>query len=197
MSAGSNFIDDADEDAHRRRREAAASAGSNFIDRTDSAVDAWWERRLRGRRGLDRLFYAASEAANHSRLWHALGATQAAARRDKRSAVELSIVLAVEAALVNGLLKTLFRRARPPHAGPRPHRLRQPLTSSFPSGHASAAMVAAAMLSRGSRWRPLWYGLAVLVALSRIHVRIHHASDVAAGLGTGAALGALARRILR
>ena len=197
MSASSNFIDDADEDAQRRRREAAASAGSNFIDRTDSAVDAWWERRLRGRRGLDRLFYAASEAANHSRLWHALGAAQAAARRDKRSAVELSIVLAVEAALVNGLLKTLFRRARPPHSGPRPHRLRQPLTSSFPSGHASAAMVAAAMLSRGSRWRSLWYGLAVLVALSRIHVRIHHASDVAAGMGTGAVLGALARRILR
>ena len=198
MSAGSNFIDDADEDAHRRRTAAAAaSAGSNCIDRTDSAVDAWWERRLRGRPGLDRLFYAASEAANHSRLWHALGAAQAAARRDKRSAVELSMVLAVEAALVNGLLKTLFRRARPPHSGPRPHRLRQPLTSSFPSGHASAAMVAAAMLSRGGRWRPVWYGLALLVALSRIHVRIHHASDVAAGLGTGAALGALARRLLR
>ena len=197
MSAGSNFIDDADEDAHRRRREAAASAGSNFIDRTDSAVDAWWERRLRGRPGLDRLFYAASEAANHSRLWHALGSAQAAARRDKRLALELSMVMAVEAAVVNGLLKTLFRRARPRHSGPRPHRLRQPLTSSFPSGHASAAMVAAAMLSRGSRWRPLWYGLAVLVALSRIHVRIHHASDVAAGMGTGAVLGALARRILR
>ena len=198
MSAGLNPIGRADEDARRRRRAVpAAAAGSSLIDRADSAVDAWWERRLRGRPFLDRLFYAASEASNHSRLWHTLGAAQAAARRDKRSAVELSTVLAVEAAVVNGLLKTLFRRGRPENPGPRPHRLRQPLTSSFPSGHASAAMVAAAMLSRGSRWRPLWYGLALLVALSRIHVRIHHASDVAAGMGTGAALGALARRILR
>ena len=200
MTDSPNFIDDADEEdenAHRRRADAAVTAASNFIDRADSVVDAWWERRLRGRPGLDRLFYAASEASNHSRLWHALGAARAATRRDKRSAIEMSTVLAVEAALVNGLLKTLFRRSRPAHSGPRPHRLRQPLTSSFPSGHASAAMVAAAMLSRGSRWRPVWYGLALLVALSRIHVRIHHASDVAAGLGTGAALGALARRILR
>lgn len=177
--------------------ERTARVGSSIIDRADAAVDAWWERRLRGRPCLDRLFYTASEATNHSKLWHALGGAQAVVRRDKRSAVELSVVLAIESAVVNGLLKTIFRRSRPRNPSPRPHRLRQPLTSSFPSGHASAAMAAAAMLSRGSRWRPVWYGLALLVALSRIHVRIHHASDVAAGLGTGAVLGALARRILR
>ncbi len=185
-------------DGERRTNgERTVKADSSIIDRADAAVDAWWERRLRGRPGLDRLFYTASEATNHSKLWHALGGAQAVVRRDRRSAVELSVVLAIESAVVNGLLKTIFRRSRPRNPSPRPHRLRQPLTSSFPSGHASAAMAAAAMLSRGSRWRPVWYGLALLVALSRIHVRIHHASDVAAGLGTGAVLGALARRILR
>ena len=43
---------------------------------------------------------------------------------------------------------------------------------------------------------PAYYALALVVALSRIHVRIHHASDVdvAAGIGTGAVRGAVARR---
>ena len=39
----------------------------------DAAVDSWWERALRGKPALDRIMYSASEAANHSRLWHALG----------------------------------------------------------------------------------------------------------------------------
>ena len=58
-------------------------------------------------------------------------------------------------------------------------------------------MVAASMLSRGSRFGPAWYGLGLLVALSRIHVRIHHASDVAAGITVGAALASVAKRMLR
>ena len=167
------------------------------VGRLDSAVDAWWERHLRGRPGLDRLMYSASEAANHSKLWHVLGAAQSAVRRDGRPAAELSVALLIEAALVNGVIKTIFGRRRPAPVGNRPHSLRQPLTSSFPSGHASAAMVAAALLSRRSRWGPAYYTVALVVALSRIHVRIHHASAVAAGLGVGAALGAVARRLLR
>ena len=173
------------------------SDAGNSIDGIDTAVDGWWERALRGKPALDRLMYSVSEAANHSRLWHALGAVQAAVRRDHRPAAELSAALLAEAVLVNGVIKTVFGRRRPVVAGQRPHALRQPLTSSFPSGHASAAMVAATLLSRRSPWAPAYYALALVVALSRIHVRIHHASDVAAGIGVGAALGSIARRLLR
>ena len=75
----------------------------------------------------------------------------------------------------------------------RPHTLRQPLTSSFPSGHASAAFTAAALLSDGSGAKPLFYAVAGIVALSRVHVRIHHASDVVGGVAVGLVLGALAK----
>ena len=175
----------------------STSDGPEPVDGIDGAVDAWWERRLRGRPVLDRVMYSASEAANHSLLWHALGAAQAVTRRDRRPAVELSVALLAEAVLVNGVIKTVVGRRRPPPQGTRPHHLRQPLTSSFPSGHASAAMVAAALLSRRSRWAPAYYALGLFVALSRVHVRIHHASDVVAGIGIGAALGVVARRLLR
>lgn len=162
------------------------------IDRIDEVVDEWWDR-LRGRPALDRVFYTASEAADFSLLWHTLGVGQAIVADDPRLAATLSTALGLESALVNGPVKSLFRRNRPAQETERPHTLRQPRTSSFPSGHASSAMVAAALLSRRGG-APVWYGLALVVATSRIHVRIHHASDVAGGLVLGAALGALANR---
>jgi undecaprenyl-diphosphatase len=103
--------------------------------------------------------------------------------------------LAIESALVNGPVKWVFRRARPVYDGPRPWHLRQPRTSSFPSGHASAAFFAAALLRDNDPWWPLYYAVGVVVASSRIYVRIHHASDVVGGAVLGFALGELARAV--
>ncbi len=164
------------------------------VDRVDETIDAWWDR-LRGIPSVDRLFYTASEAADFSVLWHTLGVAQAIIDDDPRIAIGLSAALGIESALINGPVKSLFRRHRPRQETPRPLNLRQPKTSSFPSGHASAAMVAAALLSRQGGG-PVWYTLAGIVATSRIHVRIHHASDVAGGVAAGALLGAVARRVL-
>jgi undecaprenyl-diphosphatase len=77
----------------------------------------------------------------------------------------------------------------------RPLYLRVPRTSSFPSGHASSAFMAATLLAdRDPHLRAVYFGLAALVATSRVHVRIHHASDVAAGTVLGLALGQIAKR---
>lgn len=170
------------------------SAVDERLDAIDDRIDEWWDR-LRGHAAIDRLFYAASEAADFSVLWHTAGVIQAIVEDDPRIAIGLSAALGVESALVNGPVKSMFKRSRPVQDEPRPHRLRQPKTSSFPSGHASAAMVAAALLSRGPGG-VAWYGVAAIVATSRIHVRIHHASDVVGGIALGAALGAVARRAL-
>ena len=79
------------------------------------------------------------------------------------------------------------RRARTGSAGR--------MTSSFPSGHASAAFTAAGVLSQGDPLWPLYYGVAVVVASSRVYVKIHHASDVVAGAAIGIGLAAIARRV--
>ena len=101
---------------------------------------------LRGRPAVDRFFYAASEAGNHSLIWHGLNLAQVAITRDVRRGAAIAAALGVESALVNGPVKMLFRRARPTaDDNSRPHRLRQPKTSSFPSGHATSAFCAAAL----------------------------------------------------
>ncbi|MEM7095655.1 MAG: phosphatase PAP2 family protein [Actinomycetota bacterium] len=165
------------------------------VDALDDLVDGWWDQ-LRGQPAIDRLFYGASELGDHSLVWHLLGTAAAATTlRNERAAVRLIAALAVESGLVNGVVKSLFNRSRPIQDVPRPLRLRIPRTSSFPSGHASSASMAAVLLADKSRLGPVYGLLAALIATSRVHVRIHHASDVIGGAVVGTALGALVRRV--
>jgi undecaprenyl-diphosphatase len=97
---------------------------------------------------------------------------------------------------VNVLLKSVFRRERPVEQIVHPLPFRQPLTSSFPSGHATAAFCGAVILSEDDRLAPLYFGAAAVIAASRIYVRIHHASDVVGGVVVGMMLGKLARRLV-
>jgi undecaprenyl-diphosphatase len=166
----------------------------NAVDRFDQAVDKAFDV-LRGTEPADRIFYAVSELADFSLLWLLIAASKAAiSDKNLPNAVRVGAVLSVETVLVNGVIKSAFKRERPVVEAERPYHLRVPLTTSFPSGHSSAAMVAVLLLSENSKVKPLWWGLAGLVASSRVYVRIHHASDVVGGLAVGLAFGSLAKK---
>jgi undecaprenyl-diphosphatase len=170
---------------------------SGLVTRFDAAVDRRVDR-LRGHPVLDRVMYTASDLGDFSLIWHLASAGRALAP-DRRlvHAVRVAAVLGVESALVNGPIKSLFRRHRPVWEHERPYRLRVPKTSSFPSGHASSAAAAAGMLSERDPLAPLYYGVGAVVAVSRVYVRHHHASDVVAGALVGAVLARAARRLWR
>ncbi|HUB69793.1 MAG TPA: phosphatase PAP2 family protein [Acidimicrobiales bacterium] len=181
--------------ADSRSKGQAKGLKSSSVGRFDKTVDTFLEAHLRGRPGLDRLMYGASSAGDHSLIWVGMALAEGLARskgRDWRPAVRAGAALAAESVLVNGLVKLAFRRHRPERERPPPLPLRIPVTSSFPSGHASSAFFAAALLRSRSTW-PLYYATAAVVASSRAYVRIHHASDVVAGALLGAALGELTR----
>jgi undecaprenyl-diphosphatase len=167
------------------------------IDRLDEAADAAWGRVFRGHPLADRIFYLASELGDFSVIWLLLAAVEGLRSDDDADAsIRLGLLLLGESALVNQGIKRLVRRPRPIHAGERPHHVRLPRTSSFPSGHASAALAAAGLLSqRHPKAAPLYYGLAAIVATSRVHVKVHHASDVLAGAAIGIAYAQVAKRI--
>jgi membrane-associated phospholipid phosphatase len=162
----------------------------------DEMVDEWVERH-RGPR-LDPLFYRLSSAADHGLLWIALGALRAVRRRDPADGLRFGAALGAESALTNGPIKFLFRRIRPTNApsGTLPYGMHRPRTSAFPSGHATTAFTAATLLSNGTGAAPAYYGLAAFIAASRVYTRMHHASDVLAGVLLGLAMGQIAKRVL-
>ena len=153
--------------------------------------------RLRGRPAADRVFYAASELGDFGLIWVILATLKGLRKGDDLpTALRMIALMGAESVLVNWIIKSAFRRTRPPWEVERPLRVRQPRTSSFPSGHATSATSAAIVLSQDDEAWPLYVAVATVVASSRIHVKIHHASDVAAGVALGVVLGVLGRRLL-
>jgi membrane-associated phospholipid phosphatase len=182
--------------------QSAPSAQTNEAQRLIAILDAAADNlldRLRGNPLVDRVMLTASHLGDWSLLWHIIGVSRAVLLRRPIEAVRLAALLGAESVIVNQGIKRLFRRSRPTVSGDPTLRVRQPSTSSFPSGHASAAVVAAcALTSRQRRLGPIWWLLATLVGTSRAYVRIHHASDVVGGAVTGAFLWRIVgRRVMR
>lgn len=144
--------------------------------------------------GCDRLLPRLSRSANHGVLWFATAAVLTASRtpRGRRAAARGLASLALASATINTLGKRSVRRPRPALDAVPPirHLHRQPITTSFPSGHSASAaafVTGVALESRG--WGAAVAPLATAVAVSRVYTGVHFPSDVLAGaaLGMGAA----------
>ena len=169
-----------------------------LLARFDARADAALER-FRGNRAVDRLMTTATHVGEFSTVWHVAGVTRGVVTGRWDQTIALAVGLGTESLAVNQVLKRMFRRPRPTRTGDERFEIRTPLTSSFPSGHASAAAFAAITLVRwdGAKSAPLWVPLAATIAVSRAYVRIHHASDVVGGLVVGAGFAAAARGVYR
>ncbi|HSB84918.1 MAG TPA: phosphatase PAP2 family protein [Ilumatobacteraceae bacterium] len=164
--------------------------------------DAWGDEqleRLRGNPVADSVFHTASHIGDFSAIWHVIGIGRAVVDPSKwRQSMVMSALIGAESLIVNQGVKRLFRRVRPTETGDPRYPVRRPLTSSFPSGHASAAFFSAALLTTatGRSLAPIWYSTAAVVALSRAYVRIHHLSDVVGGVAVGVVCGVAGSRLL-
>ncbi|MDC0766429.1 bifunctional phosphatase PAP2/diacylglycerol kinase family protein [Streptomyces sp. HD] len=142
----------------------------------------------------ERVLPRLSRSANHGVLWFATAAAIAASRtpRARRAAVRGLASLSLASLTINTLGKRSVRRPRP-LLDPVPlvrQLKRQPITTSFPSGHsASAAAFATGVALESPAWALVVAPVAWSVALSRVYTGVHFPSDVLAGaaLGAGAA----------
>ncbi|GAA4664747.1 bifunctional phosphatase PAP2/diacylglycerol kinase family protein [Streptomyces chumphonensis] len=153
--------------------------------------------------GAERALPRLSHAADRSRLWWGLAGAMAFSGlggvRARRAAVRGVASLAVASATVNTIAKGAVRRRRPLlDAVPAIRQLKaQPVTTSFPSGHAASAAAFATGVALESRgWGALVAPLAASVAFSRVYTGVHYPSDVLAGAAIGAGVAVVVRRLL-
>ena len=151
---------------------------------------------------LDRVLVGVSNAANYSRLWLATAAAAAVVggERGRRAACQGVLAIALTSTVTNLILKPLVRRQRPARSAgrtaPESRRIRRPVSSSFPSGHAASAFAFASAMGQaapGARC-PLRVAAAT-VAYSRVHLGVHYPSDVAVGAIIGNLCGWAVRRV--
>jgi len=147
---------------------------------------------------LDRVLPSLTSSADHGLLWFAVtGALVLTGGRRRRAAVRGIASLGVASALANIPGKLASRRTRPQlHSVPLPRQLlRQPASSSFPSGHSASAAAFALGVALESPWLALPVGLlAAGVAYGRVHTGVHYPGDVVAGVALGAASAVVVRR---
>ncbi|AUG82187.1 phosphoesterase [Kitasatospora sp. MMS16-BH015] len=164
---------------------------------------AEYDRRLFGRLarsrravpGLRRL----SRAADHGVLWAGVAGALAVSgdRTARRAALRGMGALGLASAAANVAAKAAVRRPRPllDEVPLVRQLLRQPLTSSFPSGHAaSAAAFATGVAIESPVLGLLVAPVAAAVAASRVYVGVHYPSDVLAGAALGGGLALLTLR---
>ena len=170
------------------------SSFSNRIDQLDERLDGYLEP-VRNSRLLVYVFNTSSAVGDFGAIWHVIGIVGALnGTLTWPQAVTLALLMGGESLLLNQGIKRVFRRKRPTVAGDDRFTVRRPLTSSFPSGHASSAFFAAVVLSGwvSTTWTVIFVVFAIIIALSRAVVRIHHVSDIVVGSVVGALLGTIA-----
>jgi undecaprenyl-diphosphatase len=187
----------------------ATSRGDDLPDQTGllavvGSVDDWVDgifEPLRGRPTVDGAAKVITALGDHGWLWSGIAMWRG--RRSgpaRRQAIRSLGVAGISSSLVNAGIKQVVGRERPDTSDLRISNVgvpvRAPKTSSFPSGHTLAAFCSAAVLSRpgDQKGNALLYAAAGLIGVSRIHLRAHHASDVAGGIVIGTALGLAVKR---
>jgi membrane-associated phospholipid phosphatase len=157
------------------------------VSTIDEAVDAAFEP-LRGHPGIDRAAAVVSNLADYGFVWVLLAGLRARRRGpDRRRAVVGLAAAGFSSLLVSRVVKGAVERQRPEdhlEVG-----VRTPTSSSFPSGHTLAAFCTAFVLGDSQTGTAASVGFATAVAVSRIHLRAHHPTDVIGGAAIGSVLG--------
>lgn len=189
------------ETQRRHLREALKAHRSiNWLETQDTELFLLINNKFPRTEALDAFFYQLSRWYRGGLGW-LIGVALVWPFRPKwaiRTLKEIAPPIWIAGSIVEGPVKMYFRRERPFIDVVRAVVVgKKPGNWSFPSGHSAVAFAGAHMLSRIlPRLRAVWYGIAGLVAFSRIYLGAHYPGDVVTGSLSGIGLAELARRVI-
>lgn len=134
-----------------------------------------------------------SLSANYGVLWYVIAFLPLLLGESRPLAKALYIAVPVTTVEATGyLIKRLVSRPRPPIADPsQPRQIPLPPSKSFPSSHASMAMVGIFTVSAFyPNLLPALIVLAVVLCCSRVYLGVHYLGDVLGGVVYGLIFGA-------
>ncbi len=150
---------------------------------------------------LDHGMVVFSTLGNLGALWIVLGIVLICLPRFRMAGIAVLIALAFSGICCELLIKPLVMRPRPCDVSTAVNLLITcPKTSSFPSGHTTAAFAAVSALAFGKAPRKLVVPVTVaafVMGCTRLYLYVHYPSDVLAGAVLGVFLGFVAVSLVR
>lgn len=136
----------------------------------------------------NRIMIAASSAGNMGLIWFAICMPFLIYAPWRLTGVNIIFGLAFTQLICEVILKHIVRRERPSwHLADEEQLVHRPKYYSFPSGHTSASfsVVAVTFLRCGPLTVLFILFCAVMIATSRVYLRVHYLSDVLVGMVLG------------
>lgn len=159
----------------------------NWLFQLDGTILLWIQEHIR-KEFLDPVVVFISSLGNAGWFWLVLLAVLLCIPGYRRAGMTGLVAVLIGFLITNVLLKNMVARVRPYEVvqgltflGTKPHDL------SFPSGHSTCSIAAAAVLFAKLPKKagvPLLV-LAILICLSRLYVGVHYPTDVLAGAAIG------------
>lgn len=136
---------------------------------------------------LDWIFKIITFTGNGGVVWIIVAFAFMFKKENRKIGVAMILSLTVVAILNNLVLKEIFDRVRPFVADPSIELLiKIPSGSSFPSGHASSSFACAMAIFMFDKKWGIWASIyAFLMAISRVYLHVHYATDVLGGMIVG------------
>ncbi len=132
----------------------------------------------------NRIMVAASSAGNLGIIWFAICLPFLIYSPTRKTGVNIIFTLGFTQLICEFMIKRLVKRERPcNHLSDEEQLIHRPKYYSFPSGHTSASFCVVAVTLLRCRWYIVLgvFIIAVMIASSRVYLRVHYLSDVVVG----------------
>ena len=140
---------------------------------------------------LDQIMVFITKLGNNGFIWIAISVPFLINKKHRLYGIKIILALILTAFIGEFIIKRIVGRIRPSgNIHPDDLLIKNPKSYSFPSGHTSSSIASASILlfSYGLIILPIFI-LAILIAFSRIYLKVHYLSDVLAGAFLGLTCG--------